>query len=210
MYKRAAFKLWVYLSLITVSLSLLGCAGTITPPDELALKNPRPVFLLDHGRHSTLVLTREDGSLVRYLYGEWRWYALQETGFFRAWPTLLVPTQGALGRRELMGPPTSINIRQQIPVAIQAIHELAVEADHSDALDRRLEQRFENAIHTRHYNRDYDLEFVHDSRNYTLFYNSNHVVADWLREMELAVNGNPIWGLWRLERHADGPNRSRK
>ena len=187
------------LLLIMAGLLLTGCAGNVTPLDETALDDPRPAFLVDHGRHTTLVLTREDDSLVRYLYGEWRWYALEETGFIRGWSTLLWPTQGALGRRELTGPPAPQRIRQQIPVVIQTIHELPVEAEQIDALDRRLEARFDDAIETRHYNPVYDLEFVHDPRDYTLFYNSNHVVADWLRELGLEVQGDPIWGVWRVD-----------
>jgi len=178
---------------------LTGCVGTVTRPDIEKLEQPRPVYLLDHGRHSTLVLTREDDSMVRYLYGEWRWYALQETGFFRVWPTLFLPTQAALGRKELTGPPEKNTIRRQIPVVIQQIHELPVEAALIDTLDHSLDLRFNAAIETLHYNSDFDLEFVRDPVDYTVFYNSNHVVADWLRELGVEVRGNPIWGWWRVE-----------
>jgi hypothetical protein len=187
------------LLLVVLIILLSGCVGTVTRPAGDAIDQPRPVFLLDHGRHSSLVLTREDDSMVRYLYGEWRWYALQETGFFRVWPVLFFPTQAALGRKGLTGPPEETSIRRQIPVVIQAIHELPAEAERIDELDRRLEQRFEDATDTLLYNRDYDLEFVHDPVDYTVFYNSNHVVADWLRELGIEVRGNPIWGWWRVE-----------
>jgi hypothetical protein len=189
----------IRLFFVVLALLLAGCVGTVTRPDDTTLDQPRPAFLLDHGRHSTLVLTREDDSMIRYLYGEWRWYALQETGFFRVWPTLFFPTQAALGRKELDGPPGKDTIRRQIPVVIRKIHELSVEAERIDELDRKLEQRFEAAIDTRHHNPVYDLEFVHHPRDYTVFYNSNHVVADWLRELGIEVRGNPMWGTWRVE-----------
>ncbi len=178
---------------------LTGCVGTVTRPDVEDIEQPRLVYLLDHGRHSTLVLTRADDSMVRYLYGEWRWYALQETGFFRVLPTLFFPTQAALGRKELTGAPDESGIRRQVPVVIRDIHELPAEADRIDQLDQRLKQRFEDASDTRHHNPNYDLEFVHDPVDYTVFYNSNHVVADWLRELGVKVRGNPIWGWWRVE-----------
>ncbi len=184
---------------LTLTILLTGCVGTVTRPDEHALEQPRPAWLVDHGRHASLVLTREDDSMVRYLYGEWRWYALQEMGFFRVWPTLFFPTQAALGRKEMTGPPGEATIRQQIPVVIEAIHELAAEAERIDELDRHLTQRFQAAIDTLHYNHDYDLEFVHDPRSYTVFYNSNHVVRDWLRDLDIEVSGNPMWGRWRVE-----------
>lgn len=177
---------------------LTGCVGTVTRPDIQEIEQPRPVYLLDHGRHSTLVLTREDDSMVRYIYGEWRWYALQEAGVFRVLPTLFFPTQAALGRKELDGPPAESTIRRQIPVVIQAVHELPAEAERIDQLDRRLEQRFDDAIDTLHYNRDFDLEFVHDRKPYTVFDNSNHIVADWLRELGIEATGNPMWGTWRI------------
>ncbi|QOC21703.1 hypothetical protein IC757_11705 [Wenzhouxiangella sp. AB-CW3] len=186
------------LLLIVSGILLAGCVGTVTQPDATTFDQSRSAYLLDHGRHSTLVLTREDDSMVRYLYGEWRWYALQETGFFRVWPTLFFPTQAALGRKELAGPPDEAAIRRQVPVVIREIHELAAESEHIDALDRKLEQRFNDNIDTLHYNPNYDLEFVHDPVDYTVFYNSNHVVADWLRELGIEVRGNPIWGTWRV------------
>ncbi len=189
----------IALLLLLLSVLLTGCVGTVTRPDTDRIEQPRSAFLLDHGRHASLVLTREDDSLVRYLYGEWRWYALQDTGFFRVWPTLFFPTQAALGRKELTGPAGKHTIRRQIPVVIREIHELPAEADRIDELDRRLKQRFEDAIDTLHHNPDYDLRFVHDPVDYTVFYNSNHVVADWLRELGIEVRGNPIWGWWRVE-----------
>jgi hypothetical protein len=187
------------IGLLTLSVWLLnGCVGTVTRPDVETIKQPRPVYLVDHGRHTSLVLTREDESMVRYLYGEWRWYALQEAGPLRLIPTAFIPTQATLGRRELSGPPTESSIRRQVPVVIRKVHELPAEADLIDRMDHRLDLRFNAAIETLHYNVDYDLEFVHDPVDYTIFYNSNHVIADWLRELGIEVGGNPVWATWRI------------
>lgn len=185
--------------LVAAVILLTGCVGTVTRPDSESIQQPRPVYLVDHGRHASLVLTRDDETMVRYLYGEWRWYALQETGFFRVFPTLFFPTQATLGRRELAGPPAESAIRRQVPVVIQKVHELPAGAERIDELERRLNKRFEANIETRHYNADYDLEFVHDPVDYTIFYNSNHVVADWLRELGIEITGNPVWGRWRVQ-----------
>ena len=177
---------------------LTACAGTVTVPDDTELEDPRPVFLLDHGRHASLVVTRADDSLIRYVYGDWRWYARQETGFFRIFPTLFARTQAALGRRELAGPPESDALRRQIRVVIQEIHPLSVPAALIDELIATLDARFEDALETLYYNRDYDLEFVHDPKPYTLGDNSNHVVAGWLRQLDIDVSGNPVFGRWRV------------
>jgi len=179
-------------------LLLSACAGVVTRPEPEPVIDSRPVMLLDHGRHSSLVLTRADRSMVRYLYGDWRWYAERDTGFVRAFPTLFVPTRSALGRRELAGPATEDNLRRQIPVHVQAVHAFAVAGRRIDRLDQRLDAHFADHSEKSLFNAYYDLEFVPGPEPYTLFDNSNHVVADWLAELGIEVRGNPIFGRWRV------------
>lgn len=193
------FRSRLLLLVLAAALLAVGCAGTITRPDIDPALDTRPVYLLDHGRHTSLVLTRADHSLIRYLYGDWRWYAKRETGFLRAFPTLFSRTQAALGRQELHGPPGPNVIRHQVPVAIREIHEFQAEANRIDALEAQLDARFQSAIDTLHYNETYDLEFVHDPNPYTFRENSNHVVANWLRELDFTVTGNPIIGRWNVD-----------
>lgn len=188
------------LGLATLALMLLvsGCAGVVTRPEGEPPADARPVLLLDHGRHSSLVLTRSDHSLVRYLYGDWRWYAERDTGVLRVLPTLFAPTLSALGRRELSGPPGEDSVRRQIPVHIQRVHVLAASAERIDALDLRLSAQFAARAEALLFNPDYDLEFIPGPRPYTLFDNSNHMVADWLEELGIVVRGNPVFGRWRV------------
>lgn len=184
-------------TVLLIAAGLLGgCAATISVPPAPA--EPRPVYVVDHGRHSSLVLVRGDHSLVRYAYGEWRWYAKQDTGFWRAFPTLFARTTAALGRRELAGPPTEENIRRRIPVVIDAIYALPGEPARVDALSADLDALFEARRDTLHYNAVYDLEFVVHPEPYTLGHNSNHVVAGWLRQLAIEVRGSPMMGTWRL------------
>ncbi|MDZ7810070.1 MAG: hypothetical protein U5L11_07790 [Arhodomonas sp.] len=118
-----------------IALTLLAaCAGTVVAPEPAQVDNPRPVFLVDHGRHISLVLARPDGSMIRYLYGDWRWYALQETGLCRAFPTLFTETQGTLARQALQGPPVPSSIQRQVPVVIQRIHPLQAPVTRVDRL----------------------------------------------------------------------------
>lgn len=181
-----------------LGLLLAGCSASVRVPADLAGDDLRPVFFIEHGWHSSLVLAREDGTVVRWVYGEWRWYALDDTGALRAVPTLFWPTQGALGRRELDGPATARSIEARTRVLIDAVHELAAPPEAVDALLEKLDGRFENARDTWHFSRLYDLAFVHDARRYTLARNSNHVVADWLRALGFEVRGNPTIGRWRV------------
>ena len=137
--------------------------------------------------------------MLRFVYGDWRWYAERETGFLRAFPTLFARTQGALGRQALPPPPEAATIRANARVTIDEIHLLAVDARSVDALIQTLERRFDSARETLRYSEPYDLEFVHDPKPYTLGDNSNHVVADWLRSLGVEVRGNPWLGRWRFQ-----------
>lgn len=193
------------LARITAALAvvvLAACGGTIGAGRDVA-PDTRPVFLLDHGRHSTLVLSRADGTLVRYLYGDWRWYAEGDTGVLHAVPTLFARTPSALGRQVLMGPATDAAIRDQVRMRIQTLHRLSASAERIDRLDRRLAQTFDARRAQAYYNAGYAVEFVPGQRPYTLFDNSNHVVAGWLRELGLDVHGNPVFGSWRVRHDRD-------
>lgn len=180
-------------------LLLCGCAGVVTQPAVDPTVEIRPVFLLDHGRHSSLVLTRADNSLVRYAHGDWVWYAEDRTGPLRAFSTLLMPTESAIGRREMNPVRNEIDLRRQIRVGIEAIHSLSAPAARIDALDQSLSEWFEQQSDQALFNERFDLEFVPGRRPYTVFDNSNHVVAEWLSALHIPVRGNPIFGTWRLE-----------
>lgn len=76
--------------------------------------------MLDHGRHASLLMERADGSMVRYAYGEWEWYALGRTGPARAFAALFVPSEAALGRKELAGPLTPETARARVREGFEA------------------------------------------------------------------------------------------
>jgi hypothetical protein len=190
------------LLLVALTGVLASCGGTVTGPTPDAVRGSRPVFLVDHGRHANLVLTRADGSMIRYLYGDWRWYAQGDTGVARVLPTLFADTASALGRQPLSGPATEASVRRQVPMAIKSLHRLSAPVEQIDALDRRLASYFERMQGQSHYNAALSVEFVPGPKSYTLFENSNHVVADWLGELGIEVRGNPIFGGWRVARDA--------
>lgn len=180
---------------IVLSVLLAGCAHTVEPPREVA--EPVPVFLLDHGRHATIVLPRSDG-IVRYAYGEWEWYALDRTGPLRALDTLLLPTAAALGRRVLPGPPTLDAVHAQVRVPIEHAWRIEVERARARALDDALTALFEDNLDTRVQHPGYDLEFVRHPDAYRVGHNSNHVVAGWLRALGCRVETRGPGSTWRL------------
>lgn len=183
--------------LVAALLGALGaCATTVkappTPPD------PRPVFLLVHGRHASLVLATGEAQLVRYAYGDWRWYAQNRTQPWYGVAALLWPTPAALGRRAFAGPATEDNLRRQLRVGIEALHRLQVTGAAADALHAELEALFRSAAEAPHYNPDYDLFFVPHPTPYTLFHNSNRAVAGWLERLGCEVHGGDLLTSWSI------------
>lgn len=188
----------LYTGLLLATLFVLGGCGTtaITPPPRPL--DPVPVFVLDHGRHTSLVLTAADGSLHRYAYGDWRYYAERDTGPWSALAALFWPTPGALGHRRLSGPPTAEAVERQVRVAIRALHVLQVEQHRAQALHARLKGIIEDSPQRLEVP-EVDLVFVPHPRDYSLAHNSNQAVADWLGELGCAVSRRPVLSGWRIE-----------
>lgn len=183
--------------ILLLSAILSGCGTTlIVPPAEP--RDPAAVFVLDHGRHTSLVLSAADGTLHRYAYGDWAYYAERDTSLLRGLAALLWPTPGALGHRQLAGPATASAVRQQVRVPIVDLHSLQVERDRVETLRNRLDMliaRAEVSLPAP----DVDLVFVPHPSDYSLAHNSNQVVADWLSELGCEVSRRPVLSGWRLQ-----------
>jgi hypothetical protein len=154
------------------------------------------VWVLDHGRHSSLLLPAEQG-LARYSWGDWQWYAEGVTGLGSGLNALFAPSASALGRQRL---PEAVDLGSALThmsVGVAASTELRVEADAAHRLRESLDAHFERAAR-RHYNADFQLLFVPDPRPYSLADNSNRRVAEWLVELGCEIRGNPVLSGWRL------------
>ncbi|MGE5610958.1 MAG: hypothetical protein ACM359_17035 [Bacillota bacterium] len=183
----------VLVVLIALVPLLPGCTNVITPPPPPV--DPVTVYLLDHGRHPSLVLPRTDGKLTRYTYGQWNWYALGHTGVFQALGALFIPSQAGLGRREFDS--TSLQPILQLDPADHT-YAIQVERAAADRLRDKLDSMFQANISTLHVNEPYHLDFVHDPEKYWFFHNSNHVTCDWLREMGCRVKGSGLLSDWKV------------
>jgi len=178
------------------SLLSTGCATTIVPPESV--ERPQAVFVLDHGRHSSLVLPHAQG-FVRYAYGDWGWYAEVDTGTVEASRAVLLPTRAGLGRSLSRAPATREGVREGLRVGIQAIHEVPVEADRVSALRAWLEARHRANRGGAKYNAAYDLTFVEYPEPYAFWNNSNHMVADWLERLDCRIEGTALWAWWTVK-----------
>jgi hypothetical protein len=183
------------LGLVGVLLALAGCAAYVKPPPQP--QAPTRAFLLDHGRHATLVLPR-GGDLARYAYGDWDWYVEGRTGAGPAFRALFVPSDAALGRRLLSGPAELDTILAQLRVEVRRAYVIPVDRRRVDALTTRLDAEFSEAGPAV-YNAAFDLDFVPYPKPYGLGHNSNHMVAEWLHELGCQVEGPGTMGDWRVE-----------
>lgn len=180
-----------------LALLLSGCGATLQGPTGVA--ETRTVQLLEHGRHSSLLLTAADASRVRYAYGDWAWYVEEDTGAVSGARALLRESQAGLGRQRLGPAEPDRPLAAQIGIGIEKIYRFDVPAEKVDSLIRFLDSKFEQSDHEPWFSDARQLSFIPHPRPYTLSYNSNHMVADWLRRLDVEVQGNPALGRWRLQ-----------
>ena len=169
-----------------LALLLAGCTMTIRPPASPV--DPVTVLVVDHGRHSSLVLPRADGGSVEYAYGEWEWFARARDPWYRVFPAMFWPSQGTLGRRFFDASPEQPMLASLIPSEARFL--IAVERGKAAALLKRLNDRYDARSESELYNPLYGLAFVKDDRDYCCLNNCNHVLGRWLVEIGCEVSGS--------------------
>jgi hypothetical protein len=157
------------------------------------------IFLLDHGRTTGLALpVQEAGAGVhyaRYVYGEWQWYALGNTGILRGAQALLWPTRGTLGSERLTAADEQA-LLSELERRCEHVHPIRVQRQRAAALRQRLDELHEAQRHTQ-VGAD-GLQFVHHPQRYTWWHNSNHVAAEWLEELGCEIRGLAYAARWRV------------
>jgi len=198
---RSGLRSVALLLVIAGAFATTSCRTTIVPPPAPA--HPVVVHLLDHGRHASLVLPAADGSLVRYSYGDWRFYALAEDTLGNGAAALLWPTRACFGRREIGPLSPHGDLQQQLEwrsgVGIEAAYAIVVDRCAAAALQQELDDLFESQRDRLHWQPAYNLEFVPHPRSYHLFHNSNSMAAAWLRQLGCEVRGGAILSVWRVD-----------
>ena len=183
--------------LIGTSSFVASCTTTtLQPPADPV--NPRAVFLIDHGRHSSLVISRSDGELVRYAYGDWRYYADQDTSLASGAAALFWPTPGTLARAELNGPAEIEVLRGQLRVGVQDILVFDVSGEAADQMAAELDSLHVQGVLEHQYVPAYDMTFAPHPTPYTWLSNSASVLAGWLEQMGVEVEGPQLFASWRV------------
>ncbi|KAA0013711.1 hypothetical protein F0A17_04970 [Billgrantia pellis] len=175
---------------------LAGCVGRIIPPQDI--EQPVTFYLLDHGRHASLVLPGGQGGMVRYSFGEWRWYVDGRRNLLSGAVALLWPTRAGLGRGVFPEISDSEQFERLAPEGLERIHTLRADMRRVQALRLRLDARFEAPETEPVESEEFGLAFVPDSRRYSAVYQSNLVVANWLRQLGFEVRGTPWLSHWRI------------
>ena len=181
------------LLLFFAGLCLGGCQHVIDPPPAVA--DPVRVFVVDYGRHASLVLPKKDSSLVEWSWGDWNWYALERTGAAEGLQALFASPRSTLARREL----APVRDAQELAARVGAeeVLGLDVERERAVALQRRLEARWLRRRHeaVRHPN---GRVFVPDDARYSLSNNSVHELSRWLEALGADVSGSGVVANFKL------------
>jgi Protein of unknown function (DUF2459) len=197
---RRGLRSWRALA-VAAPLWLTACATTVYPPQQVA--DPVQAGILDHGRTASLIVEVPGGGMVRYAYGDWTWYALDRTGPVEGSAALLWRSEAALGRMELPGPFSPAAVAREVRVGLEDTLYLTVDARDVRRLVDHLDRIFEENRARSVYNETHHLVFVPHPEPYSMFHNSNHMVAAWLEQLGCRVEGPALLSSWR--RGADRP-----
>lgn len=175
---------------------LTGCTTSLGEPESPL--DPRTVLLIDHGRHSSVAIETATGSLVRYSYGDKRYYQDQDTSLASGAAALLWPTPAVLGRLALAGEATPESLENQLVVGIEDILVLQVEGSAADDLMADLD-----ALHLKGQEEHllvpaYGLVFAPHPKDYVWWHNSSTMIATWLEEMGVEVRGPGLLASWEV------------
>ena len=187
-----------WLLAITFSLLLISILvpTSITSPENPT--DPRVVFLIDHGTHSSLVIETSSGQMLRYSYGDFRYYAKRDTSLASGAAAILWPTPATLGRGELAGPISEESLRNQLVVVVQQIYPLEVAGDKANQLIAKLDGIYLAGKKNQVSVPAYGLIFAPHPTDYFLTSNSSTMVGVWLRELGVEVFGWSLISSWNV------------
>lgn len=156
-----------------------------------------------HGPAETLYLLRyqtwahhalafyRDGTLTEFTYGDWQLFALMQRDMYTSVKNMLIPTQGALGRKQVQW-----HIGQDMrPLfhQLEKVLTLQVPADKSQALWQKLNNAFIKGRNQQVLNNRDQVYFVPYPVPYSLLNNCNHELVKWLRFLGCEVHGRIFW-----------------
>lgn len=163
-----------------------GCTARVRVP--AAPLNPESVWLLQFAYHSGLAMADGPGQLVVYEFGEWGWYAENDTRWYRMFDVFLWPSRGTLARRRLsVNDPVDIDRLRWLFFA-DRVWTLHVESARVAALRERLHRAYEQRQDSEYYDQQLDTYFVYAEQSYHAFRTCNDVMIQWLEALDMDVS----------------------
>jgi hypothetical protein len=178
--------------LTLLSLLCFGCANRLTPPQELI--EPVTVHVVDHGRHSSLLLPDGRGGTAMYSFGEWRAFALNRNTW-HDYARALFGGHGTLGRASFA---TTEPNRLQQYIGGELIP-LRVERTEAELLLMRLAVSWEVRAAEAVDNRRVGLRLVPYTPPGGLYWglnNCNHATSRWLRSLSVDAPKAAVFSNW--------------
>ena len=169
-------------------ITLAGCANRVTPAQHLT--DPVPIYLVDYGRHSSLLLPTQNRRVTEYAYGDWDWFASNSTDWDDACKALFFSAGATVGRRDLADASDDGDAGLLRRINAVRLVRIPVERKKAESLAARLLDRWNRGRETVVYNPAAELFLVRDPERYALWHNCNHQTAEWLRQL-----GCSVWGL---------------
>ncbi len=191
--------------LLCLTLMQTACVGyTIRPPESVA--DPVGIYIVDYGDTSRLWLPEDQGGFTEWGYGDWRWYANDQTNPLYGIIVLTWPTSGTLGRHERDTGPWGVDgaLLADLAGYAQLVHEIDVERPRMEALRNELNERYESQRSTEFFNERRQMSFVKDDSSYWMGHQSTTVMAGWTRKLGCRASGYSL----RANYHLKSPGRT--
>jgi hypothetical protein len=171
-----------------------GCATTITPPRNVA--DPTPIYLIDYGRHSSIMFRVANDEVREYCFGDYDWAAMNRNAPPDAIRALFNSAGSTLGRK----PAEFGGDADQIKSAIGAddVFRLTVSREKADALLHRLDSIFDSRLNTLTFNASWGMWFVRTPDRYSALHNCNHVTNRWLNSMGVRTRGSTAFARFKI------------
>lgn len=155
-------------------------------------------YLIDYGYHSSLVIRDSQGSLWEFAYGDWQWFAQNNTNWWRLPKTLFWPTQATIGRKKYEN---NASFEQHLKRFKTQKYIFEVDSQKSTKLIKSINESFIDAKPSDiFFQVHYNLEFLRlKQERYHAFHNCNHVISQWLEKLGLEVSGMRLFSRWQFE-----------
>jgi hypothetical protein len=179
---------------VLMTLVVGGCATAVIPP--MRPIDPVTVYLTDYGRHSSLLLPVDHG-YEEFAFGDWKFFALGQTGLYNALHALVHSPQATLGRRKIQ-PGDDAAILAQLGDCKRLMHFQASQPS-VEALYNDLDDRFHRGTPQPPLLSNYcKLYCVRDPELYWAFHNCNNVTAAWLKRLGCRIRGPALYSNFRI------------